>query len=272
MSLPGPGQGGSPGPGAILALALESLRGLRRNRGSFVRLAILPALASFLLEVVLFNTRAATLLDPRAPRQPEAGDLVILFGVLLINFLPVTLFAVAWTRVLLLGPATEPGLLHRWGARELGYLGRLLPLVLVTAGIVILPTGLFGTGTAIDGVLTVVSVVLALGLFARAMLVLPAAALDLPFGLVDSLRATRGAVPLWTLIALVLVYLPFLPVYLLVAGLLNVTGLALAAPYASLFLQVAIGYAMQASAVGLQALLLRQLTGWRPNLPTVVSA
>lgn len=273
MSLPGhgAGSGGASGPGAILALALESLRALARNLGSFARLAILPALASFLLEVLLFNTSAAELFDPQAPRLPTPGDLAILIAVLLLNFLPVSLFAVAWTRLLLLGPAAEPGLLHRWSRRELGYFGRLLPLVVVTAGIVMLPTGLFGTGMAIDGLLTTASVVVALLVFVRGMLVLPAAALEVRFGFADAIRATRGATPVWTVIALALIYLPFLPFFLLVAGLLNVTGLALAAPYASLFLQVVIGYGMQAGAVGLQALLFRQLTGWRPNLPRPVS-
>lgn len=272
MSLGGPGaRGGGPGARPILGLALESLRLLLRYRGTFVRLAIVPALVTFLLEVLLFNTRAIELFDPRDPRPPEASDFAILFGVLLLNFLPVSLFAVAWTRVLLLGPGAEPGFLHRWSRRELGYFGRLLPLVVVTVAIVILPTALFATDTALDGILSVASVVVALLIFVRAMLVLPAAALEARFGFADAMRATQGTVPLWTVVALALIYLPFLPLFLLVVGVLNVTGLALAAPYASLFLQVAIGYAMQASAVGLQALLFRRLTGWQPHLPRPVA-
>lgn len=272
MSLGSPGpRGGGTGAGPILALALESLRLLLRYRGTFVRLAIVPALVTFLLEVLLFSTRVVELFDPQAPRLPEASDFAILFGVLLLNFLPVSLFAVAWTRVLLLGPGAEPGFLYRWGRRELGYFLRLLPLIIVTVGIAILPTALFGTGTAIDGLLGIVSAVVALLLFARGMLMLPAAALEVRFGFTDALRATQGTVPLWTVVALALIYLPFLPLFLLVVGALNATGLALAAPYASLFLQVAIGYAMQAAAAGLQALLFRRLTGWEPNRPRPVS-
>jgi hypothetical protein len=262
---------GKVAPGPILALALESLRRLARHFEAFVRLALLPAIASFLLELLLFSTSAAELFDPVAPRAPTAGDLAVLLPILLLNFAPVSLFAVAWTRVILLQPSAEPGLPLRWGTRELAYFLRLVPLVVATVAIVMLPTLLFGGSAAAGGLLTIVAVVVALLLLARAMLVLPAAALGLRFGLAEAMAATRGAVPVWNLLAMAIIYVPFLPFFLLVAGLLQATGLVAAAPYASLFIQVAIGYAMQAGAVGLQALLFRHLTGWRPAAPTPVA-
>lgn len=259
-------------PGPILALALESLRRIARHFEAFIRLALVPAAASFLLELLLFSTSAAELFDPVSPRAPTVGDLGILVPTLLLNFAPVSLFAVAWTRVVLLQPAAEPGLLLRWGSRELAYFLRLIPLVGATVGIVLLPTFMFGSSSPAEGLLTIVAVLVAVLLFARAMLVLPAAALGLRFGLADAMAVTRGAVPVWNLLAMAIIYLPFLPFFLLVAGLLQASGLVQAAPYASLFIQVAIGYAMQAGAVGLQALLFRHLTGWRPSAPAPVSA
>jgi len=252
--------------GPILALAVESLRRLSRNLGRFVEIALLPVLGTFLLELLLARTGLAALLDPMAPQAATVADVALLFGILLLNLVPVSLFAVAWTRVILLGPAAEPGLSIRWGAREFAYFRRLVLLLASLAAIMLAPVILLGGGGAAERFLTVAAGAAALLLFARAMLVLPAAALELRFGLADALGVTRGATPLWILLALAIIYLPFLPFLLMASGLLQATGLVAAAPYASLFLLVAIGYAMQAGAVGLQALLFRHLTGWQPGV------
>lgn len=270
MSLPGPQPGDTSGPGPILALALESLRMLVRNFGCFARLALLPAFASFLLELLLFGSGVAELADPQNLREPTVGDLGMPLLVLLLNFALVSLFAVAWTRVVLLDPSAEPGLLFRWGARELGYVLRLIPLTVGMVAIALLPALLLAD-SAIRGILTFVAAIVALFLFVRCMLVLPAAALGLRFGFADAMASTRGNIPFSIVLASFVICLPFIPLFLLVEGLLRATGLAETAPYASLFLQVAIGYAMQAGAIGLQALLFRHLTGWRPNPPRPIS-
>lgn len=271
MSLPaGPRGSAGGGPGPFLALAGESLKTLLRERTAFLLLAIIPMTGSFLIEIALVSTGMISLFDPSLGRSPTAGEAVTLLMAGFINLAFVTMFSVAWTRRLLLGAGPEPGLGIRWGRRELGYFGRLLGMVLVVA-LATFAVSLVMASAGLVLLSTVAAIVIALLVYVRSMLILPAAALDRPLPIAEALRATKGPIMLWIAMAFFVACLPFLPLFFVVAGLLNATGLNAAAPYASLFIQAALGYAMQGAIVGLQAFVYRQLIGGRPA-PVPVSA
>lgn len=257
------------GPGPFLSLAGDALKTVLREWNALLLLAILPAIGSFLLEIALVVTGLLDLFDPSAGRVPTGGETVTLLMIGCINLAFVTIFSVAWTRRLLRGPGADPGFGLRWGRRELGYFGRLLGMLLVMA------LGTFGvslllTLAGLAAIGTVGGVAIALFVYVRSMLILPAAAIDRPLPLGQALQATRGIAALWIVLGFFLVMLPFLPLFLFVAGILNVTGLSAAAPYASLFIQAAIGYAMQGAIVAMQALVYRHLIGGRAPAPVSI--
>ncbi|MGE3967917.1 MAG: hypothetical protein AB7F08_06735 [Dongiaceae bacterium] len=254
------------GAAAFLPLAGEALKTIWRERNAVLLLAILPAIGSFLLEIAMVATGLLTLIDPAAGRMPTFGEFMTMLMIFCINLAFVTIFSVAWTRRLLIGPADGLGL--RWGRRELGYLARLVGIMLtvvlasflVSLALALVGLGLLATPAGINFV-TAAGLALAIFVYVRAMLILPAAAIDRPLGVAQALEATRGARSIWIGVALVLVILPFLLLFFAVALVLSASGLSAAAPYASLFIQAMLGYAMQATIIALHTLAYRQLIG-----------
>jgi len=184
-----------------------------RNLGPLARAASLPFLVSYVLVM------APVALDPRAT-PPWLDGLAVALA-----FLPATLFAVAWHRLLLLGgavarPSWRPSL-RVWHGRYLGFAllllfaALLVSLLVGAAGAVALsllaidPAAgdtrsiLAGAGAGL------VAVLAAVWLVARLGFTLPAAAVGLRYGLRESWRATRG-LGLDLLALMVLVSLPLL--------------------------------------------------------------
>jgi len=264
----------APGAQPFLALAGDALKTVWRERSALLLIAILPAIGSFLLELVLVSTGLLALIDPTAGRVPTGGEALTMLLIGGINLAFVTMFSVAWTRHLLVGPARGLGI--SWGRRELGYLARLVGILLTT----VLATFLLSMVLALIGLVatpagasfaTAAGIALALFIYVRAMLILPAAAIDRPLPIAQALEATRGTRAIWLALALLLVILPYLVLFFAVAIILNASGLGAAAPYASLFIQAMLGYAMQATIVALQALIYRHLIGGTRGLTAVSS-
>lgn len=239
------------------------------HRDDLLRLAVVPVLASFALDVVA-AAASGTLwaAEPQEP-QPLPGLLqaVLLAGDVLLS----TLFSVNWLRVLLLAEARgRPSLELRWTRRHGLFLGRSLLLaagftvaVLLVAG---LTTGLGAIGAgpggmAPTGMLALAVMALAGGyLFLRLSLVLPAAAVDHPYDFSRSWRdtATAGAPMLLAVLILALV------LTLVALGVVAVAaGIYAAAPLSALLLNHVMDYGFAAILLGVVAIAFHRCTGWR---------
>ncbi len=138
--------------------------------------------------------------------QIASGYLAAIWGAFWLNwawYLPyviiVTPFAVAWTRIVLLGSTAEPGsFVPRFGSREFTYLGVSLLLALVTFGVplgatlILFSSDRFGAAFGPLIVLDTVIVVLAIFTGMRLSVALPAVAVDRFGGFGAAWRQTEG--------------------------------------------------------------------------------
>lgn len=230
---------------------------LRLNHDALLRLAAAPLLLSFLLAILV--------------NWLPSDEMAIL--ALLLDLAPLTVFAVNWHRLVLLGPqACPPDLGLEWGRRQTVFLGRTLVLGvglgLAAALPVILASRLLqASPIGVPLLLTAAAAVLFVAV--RLSLVFPAAALDRQYGFGSSWRDTEGFG--FQLLGLMLATgLPFWAGALLLHVFADSTGLATAAPYALLFVDRAVGYAAAAAGVNLLSVVYRRLSPGAP--PTVQRA
>lgn len=192
----------------------EAWRRVFGGLGLVFKAAAVPFLLSMTLLVVSFSVEPARWL---------AWSLMVL------GFLPYTLFGVAWHRYTLLGPARGAvPLVPAWHRRHWRFFGYLIAVTLIfyfawiAIMVLVLGTGLLGLGTegapqAIGFLATAIG--LFVGLFylmVRVSFVFPAAAVDETYGLGHSWAHTRGQ-GFRLLAALVLSSLPMLVLLVLVA-------------------------------------------------------
>ncbi|MEX2009450.1 MAG: hypothetical protein WEC41_04590, partial [Dongiaceae bacterium] len=221
MSAHTPLAGGSPLP--VPGTVAEAYRLLWAYRWESVRLGLVPVSVSFLLATIVGVL-------------PEGGPAV---AAALADLIPLTLFAVNWHRLVLLGPSqAAAGLGVRWGVRETTFLVRSLalgfgigaimavPLLAISAALQHTPVGL-----PVLGLVIVAAVFLSL----RLSLVFPAIAVDLAYGFAQSWKDTAGR-GLRLLAAMLAASAPLWAALLLFVGLAEASGLADAAPFAVLFL------------------------------------
>ena len=245
--LPG---GSTPGglPLPVLGTVAETYRLLWAYRWEAVRLGLVPVSVSFLLATIVGVL-------------PEGG---IAVAAALADLVPLTLFAVNWHRLVLLGPGqAAAGLGVRWGARETTFLVRSLmlgfgigavmgvPLLAISAVLQRTPVGL-----PILGLVIVAAVFLSL----RLSLVFPAIAVDLPYGFAQSWKDTAGG-GLRLLAAMLAASAPLWAALLLFVASAGVSGLAGAAPFAVLFLDRAGGYVVAAAGLTVLSLVFRRRAG-----------
>ncbi|HET6222584.1 MAG TPA: hypothetical protein VFE11_10475 [Dongiaceae bacterium] len=187
----------------------------------------------------------------------------------LAQVVPMALFAVAWLRLVLLGPnAVDSGLTLQWGERETRVLIRLVQLLLSVGLAAAIPLALvlpFG-GSLMGFLLQAAIFIAAQYLFLRWALVLPAAAVDHPGSFGRSWTATVDCGPQMVAVVL-LVNLPILALDFLAwqVGLLD------AFPYATLLLEDASSYIGTAGSLTLLAFVFRSRSDWR-GLPAQVGA
>jgi hypothetical protein len=189
---------------------------------------------------------------------------------LVLEFVIISVFAVGWHRLILLGTRALHGLGVGVARRELAYFGRMWVCFL---GIVVF-TAVFSTVEyALAGLLhadprsylALASVgygLLAIYGLGRLGLAFAALSIDRPLGFAASWRLTRGE-GLRILAIYVLVGLGWLVVTYVFSTLARVLSLGEAAPYSLLFINAVLSSALIAVVVTINALLFRQLSGWR---------
>lgn len=256
------------------------------QRDDLLRVAALPALATFGLNLVLawrFGMGVAS--DPLDPPEPGVGALLLM----LLAWVPMTLFAVNWTRVLLLGPEAVKGLGLRWGRRETMYLLRaLLILAAATlAGVIVaLPlvvllvvlgvaAGFFGatgdagaaaqqmaagTGFMLGLLAAVPLIVVEIYVMFRLLLALPATALDRAGAIDLAWSASKGSVLRLFLAYFLVVLPPYLAVFAL-QFLFGTAGLYALAPFSAQLVGTILGFVVAATGSSVLAFAYHRLIG-----------
>ena len=243
------------GPDLNPALLIrESVLGLR-DSNLFLRLAILPAIGMFIVELLLLWCGLTIDIDPTGATPPTARTLLAAFLTYLAYLVFSTLFGVNWTRSLLLGPGAVAGLGFQWGVRETRDLLRAAAIALVPpfASLVVFyfVLAIFGQ-SAITGIAALILVVICLFVMVRLTLLLPAAALDHPFGLREAM-GLRGRLAARLLATQILVTLPYLVLLVMLGIVIDHLGLFAAAPYASQFIFLVLNFLFIAVSAGIFA-------------------
>ena len=246
------------------------------RRGELFRVGLVFILGMFAIGVFAFRY-IFPLLWVQVPQVggPVAGrpmpDPRLLPGMLLMlvaEFILVAVFAVGWHRLILLGPRAGGGLGVGLGRRELAYFGRmwlcLLGFFLFTLAFVMVGSAVVATMPDVVALLAgfayFLAVIYVLGRLGPAFAAL---SVDQRLGFDGAWRATAGEGTRILAIYL-LANLGWSVVTVVFSTLAHALGLGLLAPYAFLFVNSVLSAAMVAVLVTINAVLFRQLAGWRP--------
>jgi hypothetical protein len=238
----------------VFEIAAQSFSMMMSRTGPLAQVAFVPATITLISQIA-------------------SGYFAVILGVIWLNsawYVPymiiVTPFAVAWTRIVLLGSAAEPGsFVPRFGSRELTYLGVSLLLALVTVGV---PLGttliLFSSdrfGAAFGPMLVLEGVILVLAIFTglRLSFALPAIAVDRFGGFGEAWRQTEGAALRIFAIGL-LVSLPIIIAQSLSLRIASLLGAELPALIVRAAIEVTFTFAVLAGALMATALAYQRLT------------
>ena len=233
-----------PGPAARLPILETVAATFRSVLIEHIRALPRAALVPVLLSLILLLIQVRFGLGPTAPDgEAEPGLPFGHFLISLASVVPYVIFAVAWHRLILLGPERgRPSLLPSWGSRHwmfllygiaLGIVVMAVVLILAFGGI-LLGSVLFGAGSGGEAdvgedtqgfaVLLAVFAMLSVGLLmARLSFVLPARSVDERYGLGDAWRQSRGQ-GFRILLIFALVQIVIALPSLLVFGLLGIGG------------------------------------------------
>jgi hypothetical protein len=234
--------------------ALRAWRLVWQSRDEILRIGAVPLLLSLALSLTVRVL-------------PRNGVVVT---ALVLEWVPLSLFAVAWLRLLLCpSDAGSRGLTTRWTKRETRFTIRILAINLgtnIAAGIVVGMTALalglrLDRDAAVFMTLVAAGAGLAIYLMLRLSLVLPAAAIDLAYGYRDSWRDTAG----FGFRLLLIVVLTDAPVGLALL-LLHGTWLTQALPYTMILVTDIISYLVFAASMAVLAVAF----GARPSAGSAV--
>jgi hypothetical protein len=280
----------------VLGTFKETYRAVfSEHLGDLPKASAVPFLLALVFTAAYMAVNLQDLSDVLAGNDPSpegaTGSLLNLV-LLPISFVPYVIFAVAWHRLLLLGPGDAPAtLVPSWKGCHWKYLWYGILVTIIVYGllvVVLIPviaiaafSGMGYPGTtglswvAITSFLAIALFICLLPyLYARWCLAFPAIAVDERFGLRDSWRLSRGQG--WRIVAAaVLVVLPFV-VALIIAGQLVAGSLIAAAATADLstimtslfvtsLVNMAVGFVVMALIVTMVTVAFRTLTGWIPS-------
>ncbi len=212
-------------PGAPLRaveLVTQSFRILRVNwRAWLVALAI-PSIidvlvqAAFVQKVETLKQRSA---DTDTVLESLSGEenLLRLLAMLLVNVIALTLFAVSWHRLTLLGE--KPRILPRVGSEHMRFATLSLVLIFVTTLITLSGVGIAASGAV--GIAALLAVIAVVVVYLRLSMMFPAAAIDAPSSMAASWAMTKGSA-LTLFWAVVLGTIPMILISLIVLSLAGI--------------------------------------------------
>jgi hypothetical protein len=281
----------------ILRTVGQALSMMFGNLGSLLRAAAFPALLSLLIGLGQWyflpeEMRGLLLEETASLRGAEVEFQQFHWSQTLgiLSLIPYVLFAVAWHRVLLMGPkAGRPALLPAWKPRHWAFLGYLVVTTVIFLAAMIVPALLLTLGTAglqqimgetsaaFAALVTIVFSILAFVAVAswmRLTLVLPARAVDERFGLKHAWRIGRGQG--WRLVVINILTTLISFFVAMIAAIPLVLALYVPAALiwgftteASLFVgslsQVFLGYPITALFVGVLSIAFLTVSGWVPS-------
>lgn len=271
------------------------------NLGSLLRAAAFPALLSLLIGLAqwyfLPPEMRGLLLEEGASLDGAEVELQAFHwsqGLGVLSVVPYVFFAVAWHRVLLMGPeAGRPALLPAWKTRHWVFLGYLVVTAIIFLAVMSVPGILMGMGSIgitkilgqeqlagqgaaglVVGLGVLLMVVVGLSLWLRLTLVLPARAVDERFGLKHAWRIGRGQGWrllvinfLMTIISLFVAMIAAIPLVLaLYVPAALIWGFTTEASFfVGSLSQVFLGYPITALFVGVLSIAFRTVSGWVPS-------
>ncbi len=270
----------TPPPAALRKLAVlqtlsEAYGRVLTNLPLLARAALVPFLLSLALVAASFA----------AAESLPLSTLIVVLG-----FVPYTIFGVAWHRVTLLGPtAGAPPLVPAWRQRHWRFLGYLAAVTLIGYGVTVMVFSIAFTVVqpgaeimprALSAVLVTGALILAYVMM-RLSFVFPAVAVDEAYRLRHSWTHTKGQ-GLRLLGAVVLTGIPMLVLLWTVSALFGaLLFTAPAAPeaqmeafvaensiaiFVSQMVMVALNYVLMALVVSVVSIAFRSCTGWVPAL------
>jgi hypothetical protein len=188
------------------------------------------------------------------------------------EFLFISVFAVGWHRLILLGPRAGGGLGIGFGRREIAYLGRLW---LCFLGVLIFSVAFSVAEFLLAGILranpqgfVVIAMVgytlAAAYVIGRIGLSFAGLSVDRALSFAAAWQATRGE-GFRILAVYLLAGIAWLVAGFVFSFLADLLGLGQAAPYALLFVNAVLSAGFMALLVTINAILYRRLSGWRPD-------
>ncbi len=254
-----------PSLGAV-ALVAGSYRTLRAKwRDCAVALA-LPSLIDTLVRGAIVQKAERLQVRSNDPEEilqalVSEANLLRLLAMLLVNVIAITLFAVSWHRLALLGE--RPRFLPQVGPEHVRF--ALLSLVLIFITTMIALSGAILAASTTAWVVLVLTFIALVVVYLKLSLLFPAAALDARMSLGESWSRTRGA----TLTLFWAVVLGCLPAYLLLMIVsLTLSSLihalfqgSAAGEWLTILMQAVLSYLPWAVVIGIVSLAYRQLAG-----------
>jgi hypothetical protein len=248
----------------VLATVGQTFRLIWLNRDDFVRVAIVPMAATYVIVLIAFGA------DPHGHPEGAPVESWALSLVGISHLLLTTLFSVGWLRVLLL--RSERGRRDfglRWTRAHAIFLGRMVLLSVGIALTLLLVSTLAGGAMSMNPsasmrlpavLVLLLACVVALYVWQRLSLVFPAAAIaHHPYGFLESWRHT-ARYGFQLLLIVVLSFGLVAMAYLAVHG-----ALFPIVPLTAMLIEQALTYLFNGAMLGIWAIAFHRFSGWRES-------
>ncbi len=257
-------QGGA--PLRAVELVTESFRTLGKHwRDCLVALAVPSVIdtlvrGAFTQEIQAMQQQAMTT-EQVLEQLVGEDNLLRLVAMLLVNIIAITLFAVSWHRLSLLGE--RPRLLPRIGSEHMRF--ALLSLALIFVTTLLALSGATLAASAAAGFVILIALILVVVIYLKLSMMFPAAALDVPCSVAQSWSMTKGST-LTLFWAIVLGSIPMLLILMIVGMVISqvigalFSGTALG-EWLFLIVQAIFSYLPWAIVIGIVSLAYRKLAG-----------
>lgn len=181
-------------PLPALEIVGQSYRLLRDQPLAWARALALPLAINLAVQFAFLSVYGPSIWQAMNLEQPDADPGITLraVGMSLCLLIAFALFAVAWHRFALIGPAEAPRLLPAVQGYHVRFILTMIGLSLLIGLVAVLPFILADLLGIYSQLIPLLALVVAVALAVRLQLVFPAVALDRRLGLAGSWRATKG--------------------------------------------------------------------------------